>query len=63
MPDGFILTNEIFRCHAAILACDELRHDVEQEIRDALYRKALEERYQDWLARELRESHDVEVLN
>lgn len=37
--------------------------DVEEEIRDALYRKALEERYQDWLARELRESHDVEVLN
>jgi len=37
--------------------------DVEEEIRDALYRQALEERYQDWLARELRESHDVEVLN
>lgn len=36
--------------------------EVEEEIRDALYRQALEERYQDWLARELRESHDVEVL-
>jgi peptidyl-prolyl cis-trans isomerase SurA len=36
---------------------------VEEEIRDALYQRALEERYQEWLARDLREAHDVEVLN
>jgi parvulin-like peptidyl-prolyl isomerase len=37
--------------------------DVAEEIRDALYRQALEERYQHWLAHDLREAHDVEVLN
>lgn len=37
--------------------------DVAEEIRDALYRQALDERYQHWLAHDLREAHDVEVLN
>jgi parvulin-like peptidyl-prolyl isomerase len=37
--------------------------DVEEDIRDTLYRKALEERYQEWLVHDLREAHDVEVLN
>lgn len=33
VPDGFILTTEVFRCHTAILACDELRYEVEEKIR------------------------------
>ena len=37
--------------------------DVEDQIRDELYGKALEERYRDWLAHDLREQHDVEVLD
>ena len=37
--------------------------DVEDEIRDKLYGEALERRYQDWITRDLRERHHVEVLN
>ncbi|HWP65620.1 MAG TPA: peptidylprolyl isomerase [Candidatus Limnocylindria bacterium] len=37
---------------------DELR----EEIREKLYGEALEQRYQDWLKRDLRERHQVEVL-
>jgi pyruvate,orthophosphate dikinase len=33
VPDGFILTTEFFRCHAAILACEELRQEVREEVR------------------------------
>jgi peptidyl-prolyl cis-trans isomerase SurA len=36
---------------------------VRDEIRDALYNEALESRYQDWLSRDLRERHHVEVLD
>jgi peptidyl-prolyl cis-trans isomerase SurA len=36
--------------------------DVKAEIRDALYNEALEERFQNWLSRDLRERHHVEVL-
>jgi len=44
---------------------DEYRplEDVEQEIREKLYAEALEQRYQDWMQRDLRERHQVEVLN
>jgi peptidyl-prolyl cis-trans isomerase SurA len=37
--------------------------DVKDEIREALYNDALEERFQNWLSRDLRERHHVEVLN
>jgi parvulin-like peptidyl-prolyl isomerase len=37
--------------------------DVEDEIREKLYAEALEQRYQDWMKRDLRERHQVEVLN
>jgi len=37
--------------------------ELEDDIRDRLYDQALAERYQDWLAEDLREQHHVEVLN
>jgi peptidyl-prolyl cis-trans isomerase SurA len=37
--------------------------EVSPEIREALYTEALQQRFQDWLSRELRERHHVEVLN
>lgn len=36
--------------------------DVEEEIREKLYAEALEKRYQDWMQRDLRERHQIEVL-
>ncbi|MDH3210979.1 MAG: PEP-utilizing enzyme [Myxococcales bacterium] len=33
VPDGFILTTELFRCHAAVLACEELRQEVREQLR------------------------------
>lgn len=37
--------------------------EVSDEIREALYNEALTQRFQDWLSRDLRERHHVEVLN
>ena len=37
--------------------------EVQDEIRDALYNQALEERFQNWLSHDLRERHHVEVLD
>ncbi len=37
--------------------------EVQDEIRDALYNQALEERFQNWLSHGLRERHHVEVLD
>ncbi len=37
--------------------------EVQDEIRETLYNQALEERFQNWLSRDLRERHHVEVLN
>ena len=37
--------------------------EVSAEIREALYNEALQQRFQDWLSRDLRERHHVEVLN
>jgi peptidyl-prolyl cis-trans isomerase SurA len=37
--------------------------EVSPEIREALYNEALQRRFQDWLSRDLRERHHVEVLN
>ncbi len=36
---------------------------VKEQIRDELYEKALEQRFENWLSRDLRERHSVEVLN
>jgi parvulin-like peptidyl-prolyl isomerase len=37
--------------------------EVKDDIRETLYNQALEERFQNWLSRELRERHHVEVLD
>ena len=37
--------------------------EVSDEIREALYNEALESRFQNWLSRDLRERHHVEVFN
>ena len=37
--------------------------EVKDDIRESLYNDALEERFQNWLSRDLRERHHVEVLN
>jgi peptidyl-prolyl cis-trans isomerase SurA len=37
--------------------------EVKEDIRDALYNEALESRFQQWLSRDLRERHHVEVLD
>jgi peptidyl-prolyl cis-trans isomerase SurA len=37
--------------------------DVKDQIREELYEKALEQRFENWLSRDLRERHSVEVLN
>jgi peptidyl-prolyl cis-trans isomerase SurA len=34
-----------------------------EQIREALYQKAVEQRFQDWLSKDLRERHSVEVFN
>jgi peptidyl-prolyl cis-trans isomerase SurA len=53
----------VLRVDAEVDAGTRPLKDVEDQIRDKLYKKALEDRYQEWLAHDLRESHDVEVLN
>ena len=37
--------------------------EVKEDIREALYNEALEKRFQQWLSRDLRERHHVEVLD
>src|SRR5207245_1680407 len=37
--------------------------EVSDEIRESLYNEALEERFQNWMSRDLRERHHVEVFN
>src|SRR6266705_2177519 len=37
--------------------------EVQDQIRDTLYNQALEERFREWLSRDLRERHHVEVLD
>lgn len=37
--------------------------EVKDEIRERLYSERIEKRFEDWLSRELRERHSVEVLN
>ncbi len=37
--------------------------EVREQVREALYQKAVEQRFQDWIAKDLREGHSVEVFN
>jgi peptidyl-prolyl cis-trans isomerase SurA len=37
--------------------------DVKDQIREELYEKALEQRFENWISRDLRERHSIEVLN
>jgi len=37
--------------------------DVKDQIRDGLYEKAIGQRFEDWLSKDLRERHSVEVFN
>jgi len=37
--------------------------DVREEIREEMYNEALQSRFQEWLSKDLRERHQVEVLN
>jgi pyruvate,orthophosphate dikinase len=38
VPDGFIVTTEIFRCREAMRACKELEHEVQEQIRQQVAR-------------------------
>ena len=57
--DGF----HILRVDEVVDADYRPLDDVKEEIREKLYNEALEQRYQDWMHRDLRERHQVEVLN
>jgi peptidyl-prolyl cis-trans isomerase SurA len=37
--------------------------EVRDQVKEALYQKAVEQRFQDWLSKDLRERHSVEVFN
>src|SRR5262249_397753 len=37
--------------------------EARDQIRETLYQKAVEQRFQDWLSKDLRERHSVEVFN
>lgn len=37
--------------------------EAREQIREVLYQKAVEERFQDWISRDLRERHAIEVFN
>ncbi len=53
----------ILRVDRRIAAGHKPLDDVKDQIRETLYNDALEERFQNWLSRDLRERHHVEVLN
>ena len=53
----------LLRVDQRIAAGNKPLEDVKDQIREALYNDALEERFQNWLSRDLRERHHVEVLN
>jgi len=52
----------LLRSEEDIAAGHKSLDEVRDTIRDALYNEALEERFQQWLSRDLRERHHVEVL-
>jgi len=58
-PTGFHLLRVDQRIGAGHRPLDEVKDD----IRDTLYNDALEERFQQWLSKDLRERHHVEVLD
>jgi parvulin-like peptidyl-prolyl isomerase len=37
--------------------------EVREQIRETLYQKAMEGRFQEWITKDLRERHNVEVFN
>ncbi|TMA99908.1 MAG: hypothetical protein E6J70_11905 [Deltaproteobacteria bacterium] len=52
----------LLRAEEDIAAGHKSLDEVRDTIRDALYNEALEARFQQWLSRDLRERHHVEVL-
>jgi peptidyl-prolyl cis-trans isomerase SurA len=58
-PRGF----HILRVDEVVPAGHKKLEDVQDEIRDALYGDAVQNRFSDFLARGLRERHHVEILN
>jgi parvulin-like peptidyl-prolyl isomerase len=58
-PRGF----HILRVDEVLPAGHKKLEDVQDEIRDALYGEAVQNRFSDFLARGLRERHHVEILN
>jgi parvulin-like peptidyl-prolyl isomerase len=53
----------LLRVDERIAADHKPLDEVQDEIRESLYNEALEERFQKWLTRDLREQHHVEVLD
>jgi len=53
----------LLRVEQRIAAGHRPLEEVKDDIREALYNEALERRFQDWLSRDLRERHHVEVLD
>jgi peptidyl-prolyl cis-trans isomerase SurA len=53
----------LLRVEERIAAGHKPLEDVKDDIRSALYNEQLEERFQNWMSRDLRERHHVEVLN
>ena len=53
----------LLRVDERIAAGHKPLEEVQDEIRDSLYNDALEERFENWLSRDLRERHHVEVLD
>jgi peptidyl-prolyl cis-trans isomerase SurA len=53
----------VIRVDERIAAGRRPLEEVKDEIRESLYNEALEQRFQNWLSRDLRERHHVEVLD
>ncbi len=53
----------LLRVDERIAAGHKKLEEVQDEIRDALYNDALEQRFQNWLSRDLRERHHVEIFD
>jgi peptidyl-prolyl cis-trans isomerase SurA len=53
----------LLRVDERIAAGQKPLEDVKDDIRSTLYNEQLEERFQNWMSRDLRERHHVEVLN
>jgi len=70
LPPGGV--SEVIRADGGfhILRVDKLEpagyrslDEVREQIRETLYQRAMEQRFQDWISKELRERHNVEVFN